>query len=120
MLGQYLRDVEAGLLSEDEQLTIDDSVRMLGSPVFLDLAGTTAARSVLEAMITHSDNIATDIATGKVGADRVRALIAQAGLRSIRIPDTTSATSRRAVSPRMNSYPWMTASAPSQALSSGT
>ena len=89
MLGQYLRDVEAGLLSEDEQLTIDDSVRMLGSPVFLDLAGTTAARSVLEAMITHSDNIATDIATGKVGADRVRALIAQAGLRSIRIPDTT-------------------------------
>ena len=89
VLGQYLRDVEAGLLSEDEPLAIDDSVRTLGSPVFLDLAGTTAARSVLEAMITHSDNIATDIATRKVGAGRVRALVAQAGLRSIRIPDTT-------------------------------
>ncbi len=89
VLGQYLRDVEAGLLSEDAQLAIDDSVRTLGSPVFLELAGMTPARSVLEAMITHSDNIATDIATGQVGADRVRALIAQAGLTSIRIPDST-------------------------------
>jgi beta-lactamase class A len=89
VLGQYLRDVEAGLLSEDEQLAIDDSVRMTASPVFLNLAGTTTASSVLEAMITHSDNTATDLATGKVGADRVRALIAQAGLSSIRIPDST-------------------------------
>lgn len=89
MLGQYLRDVETGLLSEDEQLAIDDSVRMIASPTFFRLADTTAARSVLEAMITHSDNSATDLATGKVGADRVRALIAQAGLRSIRIPDST-------------------------------
>jgi beta-lactamase class A len=89
VLGQYLRDVEAGLLSEDEPLAIDDAVRTLGAPVFMDLAGKTTARSVLEAMITHSDNIATDIATEKVGADRVRALIAQAGLSSIRIPDST-------------------------------
>src|SRR3954452_19827090 len=29
VLGQYLRDVEAGLLSKDEQLAIDDSVRTL-------------------------------------------------------------------------------------------
>jgi beta-lactamase class A len=89
VLAQYLRDVEAGLLSEDEQLAIDDSVRDPSSPVFLGLAGTTSARSVLEAMITHSDNTATDIATEKVNADRVRALIAQAGLPSIRIPDST-------------------------------
>ena len=71
VLGQYLRDVEAGLLSEDEPLAINDGVRTLGSPVFLDLAGTTSARSVLEAMITRSDNIATDIATGKVGGIRL-------------------------------------------------
>jgi beta-lactamase class A len=57
--------------------------------VFFNLVGTTEARSVLEAMITHSDNTATDLATGKAGADRVRALIAQAGLSSIRIPDST-------------------------------
>ncbi len=89
VLAQYLRDVEANLLSEDEQLAIDDNFRNIGSPVFLDLAGTTTARSVLEAMITHSDNTATDIATTKVGADQVRALIAQAGLQSTRIPDST-------------------------------
>jgi len=89
VLGQYLRDVEAGRLSEDEQVPIDDSVRMIGSQVFLNLTGTTTARSVLEAMITHSDNTATDIATEKVNADRVRALIAQADLPSIRIPDST-------------------------------
>jgi beta-lactamase class A len=89
VLGQYLRDVEAGLLFEDEQLAIDDSVRDPGSPVFLELAGTTRTRSVLEAMIAHSDNTATDIATKKVGADRVRALVAEAGLSSIRIPEST-------------------------------
>jgi beta-lactamase class A len=89
VLGQYLRDVEAGLLSEDELLAIDDNVRMLGAPVFLELAGMTSARSVLDAMLAYSDNIATDIATAKVGADRVRALIAQLGLSSIRIPDST-------------------------------
>lgn len=89
VLGQYLRDVEAGLLSEDEQVAIDDSVRMLGSPVLQNLAGTTQARSVLDAMIAYSDNTATDLATGKVGADRVRALVAELGLSSIRIPDST-------------------------------
>ena len=89
VLGQYLRDVEAGLLAEDAQLAINDSVRMISSPVFLNLAGTTQARSVLDAMITYSDNTATDLATRTVGADRVRALIAQLGLSSIRIPDST-------------------------------
>lgn len=89
VLGQYLRDVDAGRLSEDEELPINDSIRTLGSPVYLDLTGTTPARSVLEAMITHSDNTATDAATLKVGADRIRALIAQAGLQITRIPDST-------------------------------
>ena len=89
VLGQYLRDVEAGLLSEDAELTIDDSVRMFSSPVLIDLAGTTQARSVLDAMITYSDNTATDLATRTVGAGRVRALIAELGLTDIRIPDST-------------------------------
>ena len=89
VLGQYLRDVEAGRLSRDEELAIDDEVRTLGGPVFINLAGTTDARAVLEAMITRSDNIATDLATLKVGVNRVRALIAEAGLSSIRIPDSS-------------------------------
>src|SRR3954462_687328 len=61
VLGRYLRDVEAGVLSEDEQVAIDDSVRMFGSPVLQNLAGTTQARSVLDAMISYSDNTATDL-----------------------------------------------------------
>ena len=89
VLGQYLRDVEAGLLSEDEQLAIDDSVRTIGSPVFQNLAGRTQASLVLDAMIAYSDNTATDLATEKVGADRVRALIVELGLSSIRIAAST-------------------------------
>ena len=89
ILAQYLRDVEAGRLAEDTQVTIDDQVRSLSSPVFLKLTGTTPAVSVLEAMIAHSDNTATDVAMAAVGADRVRGLIAQAGLKQTQIPDST-------------------------------
>ena len=32
---QYLRDVESGRLSEDEQVSVDDNVRTESSPVFL-------------------------------------------------------------------------------------
>jgi beta-lactamase class A len=81
--------VEAGKLAEDTQMAIDDSVRSLSSPVFLKLTGTTPAMSVLEAMIAHSDNTATDVAIAAVGADRVRALIAQAGLKQTQIADST-------------------------------
>lgn len=89
ILAQYLREVEAGRLSEDQQMTIDDTVRSLSSPVFLNLTGTTPARSVLEAMIAHSDNTATDVALAAAGVDKVRALIAEAGLRSTQIPHST-------------------------------
>jgi len=89
ILAQYLRDVEAGKLAEDTPMTIDDSVRSLSSPVFLKLTGTTPAVSVLEAMIAHSDNTATDMAMAAVGAERVRALIAQAGLKRTQIPEST-------------------------------
>jgi beta-lactamase class A len=86
---QYLRDVEAGRLSEDEQLPVNDSVRSSDSAVLLDLTGTTPARSILEAMITHSDNTATDIALLRVGPNRVRSFIASARLRATLIPDST-------------------------------
>jgi beta-lactamase class A len=89
ILAQYLREVEAGRLSEDQQMTIDDTVRSLSSPVFLNLTGTTPARSVLEAMIAHSDNTATDVALAAAGVDKVRALIAEAGLKATQIPNST-------------------------------
>ena len=89
VLAQFLREVEAGRLSEDTQETIDDTVRTQGSAVFLNLTGTTTARSVLEAMITHSDNTAADIALAAAGPDQVRALIAEAGLPNTQIPNST-------------------------------
>lgn len=89
VLTSYLQEVEAGRLDESEQLAIDDSVRSPSSPVFGLLTGTTEARSALEAMIAHSDNTATDAAMKRVGADRVRKFIADAGLAKARIPDST-------------------------------
>jgi beta-lactamase class A len=89
ILCQYLRDVEAGRLSEFEQLSVDDNVRTESSPVFGNLTGTTEARSILEAMIAHSDNTATDIALLQVDPDRVRSFIAAEGFRATLIPDST-------------------------------
>ena len=86
---QYLREAEAGRVSEDEQLEVNDSVRTDASPVLLNLTGTTAARTILEALITHSDNTATDIALKHVGPNRVRSFIAAAGLNATLIPDST-------------------------------
>jgi beta-lactamase class A len=89
ILVKFLQDVEAGRRSEDTQETVDDGVRSLASPVLLNLTGTTTARSVLEAMIAHSDNTATDVALKRVGPDRVRAFVSRAGFTSVKIPTST-------------------------------
>lgn len=89
ILATYLQRVEAGLLSEEERLGIDNTHRALGSPYFLDLTGEIHAQQVLEAMISHSDNTATDVALAHVGVDKVRAFIAEAGLQVTQIPDST-------------------------------
>lgn len=89
VLAQFLREVEAGRLSEDAPMTVDDAVRTPGSPVLLGLTGSLPARSVLEAMITHSDNVATDLALAAATPASVRTLIAEAGLAHTRIPDST-------------------------------
>lgn len=89
VLATYLQEVEAGRLQLSEQLAIDDAIRSVGGNVFDHLTGTAPARIVLEAMIAHSDNTATDVAMLRVGADKVRAFIARAGLKDARIPDST-------------------------------
>jgi beta-lactamase class A len=89
VLATYLQEVEAGHLSESEQVNIDDNIRSIGGEVFDSLTGTTSARIVLEAMIAHSDNTATDAAMARVGADKVRAFLSKAGLTRVRIPDST-------------------------------
>jgi beta-lactamase class A len=89
ILATYLQKVEAGLLSEDEKLPVNNDIRALGSPVFIDLSGEIHARHALEAMISHSDNTATDMALARVGVNKVRAFIAEAGLAVTQIPDST-------------------------------
>jgi beta-lactamase class A len=89
VLATYLKEVEADRLSESEELAIDDSVRSVGGGVFEHLTGTTSAQIVLEAMIAHSDNTATDVALLRLGPDKVRAFIREAGLHQARIPDST-------------------------------
>jgi beta-lactamase class A len=89
VLTTYLQEVEAGRLSESEQLKIDDDIRSVGGEVFELLTGTAPARTVLEAMIAHSDNTATDAAMLRVGVDKVRAFLSKAGLARARIPDST-------------------------------
>jgi beta-lactamase class A len=89
ILAAYLRAVEDGRLSLAAQLPVDDDVRAPVSPVFGELTGTTPAVSALEAMITHSDNTATDMALRAVGPPVVRSLVAARGLAGTRIPDST-------------------------------
>ncbi len=97
ILAEYLR----GDLSETGVMGIDDGIRSISSTVFgdqtlagepapdLKLDGETLARSVLEAMISHSDNTATDAILAAVGANSVRDMISDVGLTSVSIPDST-------------------------------
>ena len=89
VLTTFLQEVEAGRLSESDQIDINDDIRSVGGGVFDFLTGTASARTVLEAMISHSDNTATDAAMSRVGVDKVRAFLLKAGLTRARIPDST-------------------------------
>ena len=89
ILTKFLQDVEAGRLDENELLDVNDDVRSVSSLLLQKMTGEQPAKGILEAMISHSDNTATDIALKQVGPERVRAFIRSAGLKSVRIPDST-------------------------------
>jgi beta-lactamase class A len=82
---------------EHKQLVLDSTVWSFGSPTFFPygppagLTGTVSERTTMEAMITRSDNTATDMMLNLAGTDKVRRFIASAGLRQTLIPDTTRA-----------------------------
>ena len=78
---------------EQKELVLDASIWSLGSPTFNppNLSGTVSERTAMEAMITRSDNTATDMLLKLVGASRVRRFIASAGLQHTLIPDSTRA-----------------------------
>lgn len=73
------------------QLALDADVWSLGSAVFNppNLTGRVTERTTLEAMISHSDNTATDMTLRHVGADEVRNFVASIGLRNTKIPNST-------------------------------
>lgn len=69
-------------------LPLNDSVFMPGSTVFNPphLSGDVSLRTALEAMISHSDDTATDIVLAHVDAGKVQALVDAMGLTQTRIP----------------------------------
>lgn len=93
VLAEYLRRTESGDTSLGELLPVDERVWSFGAPVLTPLPGTMSgqyqALSTLEAMISRSDNTATDMALKRVGVENVRSFIASAGLTHTRIPNST-------------------------------
>ena len=94
VLCEALRQIDSpqiiGTLSTT-QLALDQSVWSLGSSIFNppNLSGLVTERTTLEAMITHSDNTATDMTLKHVGADNVRNFVSSIGLRNTKIPNST-------------------------------
>lgn len=76
---------------QKRQLLLDAKVWTLDSAIFNPphLSGKVSERTVLEAMILHSDNTATDMAFREAWPDKVRAFIAAAGLKNTQVPDST-------------------------------
>ncbi len=114
ILAQNLIDAAAGYdgASLDKRYAVNDVVRSPVSPVLAGLEGEQALRYLLETMIAHSDNTATDIALAAVSPERVRALIADAGLTGTRIPSSTrSLISYLAGAPAGTDWGWQKVSA---------
>jgi beta-lactamase class A len=84
-------DIDATL--EQRDVVLDSTIWSLGSPIFNppNVTGVVSERTTLEAMITRSDNTATDMAFKLAGVDNVRAFIASAGLENTLVPDSTRA-----------------------------
>lgn len=78
---------------ENRELVLDSSIWSLGSPTYdpPNVSGIVSERSALEAMITRSDNTATDMILKLAGPANVRNFIAAAGLQNTLIPDSTRA-----------------------------
>lgn len=88
---EYARQVAAGAVDPDMRLTIDAEDRVDSSDMTDQLldGATIPVQEAAEAMIAVSDNTATDLVLRVVGADRVRDLLRELGLRETTIPDST-------------------------------
>lgn len=93
VLCEALRQVDAHDVVEKletKELVLDSTVWSLDRLTFNppDLTGLVSERTTLEAMITRSDNTATDMMFKLAGAANVRRFIAAAGLRRTLMPDS--------------------------------
>ncbi len=89
---EYARQVAAGEIEPDARVEIVPGVRVDSSVVTEQLpdGATMPLHEAAEAMIAASDNTATDLVMGAVGADRVRALLADLELPNATLPDSTA------------------------------
>jgi beta-lactamase class A len=95
VLAKFLQDIDAERAELNQRLvqeiTLDKEVWSPGAPIFNPpkVTGEVQLRAVIDAMISRSDNTATDMMLKHVGADRVRNFIRSAGFKTARIPTST-------------------------------
>jgi len=92
VLLEFLRMVDNGEAKLDELLPVDSTIWSLSSPVLTPWPGAVSgqidAQTAMDAMISRSDNTATDMLLKRVGVARVRDFLASIGSTG-RIPDST-------------------------------
>jgi beta-lactamase class A len=71
--------VKAGTVSWDDQLTVTDKGKAVGSAMELPVGAHISVRTAAEKMIATSDNMATDMLIGKLGPQAVESALANAG-----------------------------------------
>ena len=71
--------VKAGTVSWDDQLTVTEKGKAVGSAMDLPVGAHISVRTAAEKMIATSDNMATDMLIGKVGTQAVDSALAEAG-----------------------------------------
>jgi beta-lactamase class A len=71
--------VKAGTASWDDQLTVTDKGKAVGSGMELPVGAQISVRTAAEKMIATSDNMATDMLIGKLGPQAVESALANAG-----------------------------------------
>jgi len=96
VLCEALRQADSATIDDDLEhvaITLDSTIWSPGSPTFdpPKVTGVVSERTAAEAMITRSDNTATDMMFKVAGAGNIRKFIASAGLKSTLVPESTRA-----------------------------
>jgi beta-lactamase class A len=71
--------IKAGTVSWDDQLTVTDKGKAVGSGMDLPVGAHISVRTAAEKMIATSDNMATDMLIGRVGSQAVDTALAETG-----------------------------------------